>query len=396
MRAGRRKIPVLTAPERWNASCIHAASRTTPPVWGEQGSNNGNRTKEEAVDTDTTRLDAGHVPAATAEILDGLNDLLQLDHDAVGAYQIAMEKLQDRDNAAQIAGFLRDHERHIRELNEVIADLGGTPKNQPHATGPFKLALQSLGGLAGDRGVLMAFRHNELQVRAKYDSYAAKANLWPTNIKRVVDGAALDEERHYRWVADAMKALGWGDGEGPELDAIDAARERAAVGAGTLNQAKELAGHAREAVVDATGQARERVADVAGHAREAVVDATGQARERVADVAGQARDKAADVAGHARELGGQARERVVDAAAAVRNRISGMTGHGTERPGAYADAALGDGTYATYGTGTDRVAALRDRARDAGESFEHRYQERPLQTLAIAGIAGFVIGRLLR
>ncbi|MBB4637428.1 ferritin-like domain-containing protein [Longimicrobium terrae] len=326
------------------------------------------------MDTDTTRLDAGHVPAATAEILDGLNDLLQLDHDAVGAYQIAMEKLQDRDNAAQIGGFLRDHERHIRELNELIADLGGTPKNQPHATGPFKLALQSLGGLAGDRGVLMAFRHNELQVRAKYDSYAAKANLWPTNIKRVVDGAALDEERHYRWVADAMKALGWGDGEGPELDAIDAARERAAVGAGTLNHAKELAGHAREAVVDATGQARERVADVAG----------------------QARDKAADVAEHARELSGQARERVVDAAAAVRNRISGMTGHGTERPGAYADAALGDGTYATYGTGTDRVAALRGRARDAGESFEHRYQERPLQTLAIAGIAGFVIGRLLR
>lgn len=344
------------------------------------------------MDTDTTRLDAGHVPAATAEILDGLNDLLQLDHDAVGAYQIAMEKLQDRDNAAQIGGFLRDHERHIRELNELIADLGGTPKNQPHATGPFKLALQSLGGLAGDRGVLMAFRHNELQVRAKYDSYAAKANLWPTNIKRVVDGAALDEERHYRWVADAMKALGWGDGEGPELDAVDAARERAAVGAGTLNQAKELAGHAREAVVDATGQARERVADVAG-----------QARDKAADVAGQARDKAADVAEHARELGGQARERVVDAAAAVRSRISGMTGHGTERPGAYADAAPGDGTYATYGTGTDRVAALRGRARtvqesarDAGESFEHRYQERPLQTLAIAGIAGFVIGRLLR
>ncbi|HEX8394915.1 MAG TPA: ferritin-like domain-containing protein [Longimicrobium sp.] len=307
------------------------------------------------MDTDTTRLDAGHVPAATAEILDGLNDLLQLDHDAVGAYQIAMEKLKDRDHAAQIAGFLRDHERHIRELNELITELGGTPKNQPHATGPFKLALQSLGALAGDRGVLMSFRHNELQTRAKYDSYASKANMWPTHIKRVVDGAALDEERHYRWVADVMKSLGWGDGEGPELDAIDAARERAAVGAGALNQA----------------------------------------RERVTDVAGQVQERVAGVAGQARELSGQARERVVDAADAVRNRISGMMGHGHagERPGAYADAALGDGTYTTE---TDRIAALRGRALSAGESFEHRYHERPLQTLAIAGIAGFVIGRLLR
>ena len=41
------------------------------------------------MDTDTTRL-GGHAPPATAEILDGLNDLLQLDHDAVGAYEIAM------------------------------------------------------------------------------------------------------------------------------------------------------------------------------------------------------------------------------------------------------------------------------------------------------------------
>jgi hypothetical protein len=129
------------------------------------------------VDTDTTRLDAGHAPPATAEILEGLNDLLQLDHDAVGAYQIAMEKLHDRDHADQIAGFRRDHERHIRELNELIADLGGTPKNHPHATGPFKLALQSLGGLAGDKGVLMAFRTNELQVRSKYDSYAQQVRL---------------------------------------------------------------------------------------------------------------------------------------------------------------------------------------------------------------------------
>jgi rubrerythrin len=309
------------------------------------------------VDTDTTRLDAGHVPAATAEILDGLNDLLQLDHDAIGAYEIAMNKLKDRDQAAQIAGFLRDHERHIRELNEVIAELGGTPKNQPHATGPFKLALQSLGALAGDRGVLMAFRTNELQVRAKYDTYAAKANHWPTHIKRIIDGAALDEERHYRWVSDVMKSQGLGDGEGPELDGMDEAREKLMAHGTTLDQAKE------------------RVADVAGVAREHVADLSSQARERVTEVAG-----------------------------AVRNRISGLVGsHGATHEGAYADAALGDGTYATYGTETDRMAALRGRARGAvdgargaGESFEHRYNERPLQTLVIAGIAGFVIGRLLR
>jgi rubrerythrin len=291
------------------------------------------------VDTDTTRLDAGHAPPATAEILEGLNDLLQLDHDAVGAYQIAMEKLHDRDQADQIAGFRRDHERHIRELNELIADLGGTPKNHPHATGPFKLAIQSLGALAGDKGVLMAFRSNELLVRAKYDSYAARANHWPTHIKRIIDACALDEERHYSWVSRVL-----GKDENAALDPVDKAREHAAA-----------AGHKIEA-------ARERVADVAGTARERVVDAAGQVRERVTGGVG-----------------------------AVRNRIAGVMDRVHE--GGHADEP-----YAGYATGG--APALRERvqtlAGGAGETFEQRFNAQPLQTLLIAGIAGFVIGRLLR
>jgi rubrerythrin len=297
------------------------------------------------VDTDTTRLDAGHAPPATAEILEGLNDLLQLDHDAVGAYQIAMEKLQDRDHADQIAGFRRDHERHIRELNELIAELGGTPKNHPHATGPFKLALQSLGALAGDKGVLMAFRTNELQVRAKYDSYAAKANHWPTHIKRIIDACALDEERHFSWVSRVL-----GKDENATLDPVDMVRERAAA-----------AGHKLDA-------ARERVADAAGTARERVADAAGTVRERVTGGVG-----------------------------AVRNRIQGVMDRGGTGGATYGDEAY-DG-YAPGGT-AGTAPGLRDRvqtlAGGAGDTFEQRFNEQPLQTLLIAGIAGFVIGRLLR
>ncbi|HEX6910016.1 MAG TPA: ferritin-like domain-containing protein [Longimicrobium sp.] len=308
------------------------------------------------MDTDTTRLDMGTAPPATAEILEGLNDLLQLDHDAVGAYEIAMEKLQDRDHADQIAGFRRDHERHIRELNELVAELGGTPANQPHATGPFKLALQSLGGLAGDRGTLMAFRTNELQVRAKYDAYAARANAWPTHIKRVIDACALDEERHYRWVSDVL-----GKDENEALDKIDTARERAAA-------------HARPI---------DKVADAAAVAKERVLETTGLARERAADLAGAAR------------------ERVTGGVDAVRNRLQGVLDRGHDGTGASAAGEAYDGVPAPGGT--DRLAAVRGRvdalaggARRAGVTFEERFQEQPLQTLLIAGIAGFVIGRLLR
>lgn len=298
------------------------------------------------MDTHTTGL--GHQPPALAEVLEGLNDLLQLDHDAIGAYDIAIEKLQDRDHADQVLGFRRDHERHIRELNDLIAGLGGTPMNHPHATGPFKAAMQSLGGLAGDKGILLAWRTNELQVRTKYDSYASKAMLWPPEVKRIVDGAALDEERHYRWVADVLQRMGIGAGENPDLDGPDRARERANAGLGLVNQAKE------------------RVAGVAE-----------QVGERVS------------------ELAGTVRERATAGAGAVGNRISGLLD--TESgplagPLSGARTRVDDASVRLRG----HAETARVRAGDAQVAFEERARERPLQTLLMAGLAGFVIGRLLR
>lgn len=228
------------------------------------------------MDTHTTG-NVGH-RTPTEEILDGLNDLLQLDHDAVGAYDIAIERLKDRDHADQIAGFRRDHERHIQELNQAIASLGGTPKNEPHATGPLKEALQGLGALAGDRGILVSWRANEMQVRSKYDMYASRAMLWPDELKRLVDRNALDEERHYRWVSDVLAAMGVGAGEGMEVDLADRMREKA--GAQRLGGTGE---GVREKVTGALGAAANRISHLVGQ------DESGQ-EGPLAGVAGRVQD----------------------------------------------------------------------------------------------------------
>jgi vacuolar-type H+-ATPase subunit H len=328
-----------------------------------------------------TQPGGGVPPVPVSDIIDGLNDLLQLDHDAIGAYDVAIEKLADRDHANQILGFRRDHERHIQELNELIAALGGEAKNQPHLTGPFKQALQSLGAVGGDRGVLAAFRQNELQVRSKYELYAAKANHWPQNLKRAIDRNALDEERHYRWVADAMQAMGVGMGEGPEIDAATAAREKALVTGTTVENAVEtiveVAGVAKERIVDAAGTARERLADVAGTARERATELAGTARERATELAGTARERVSGLAETVR--GG-----VADGTTGASNRISGLLDM-EEGPLA---APVGK---VRGGVGTARRGAM-----GAASSLEARIREKPVQTLLMAGVAGFVVGRLLR
>lgn len=312
------------------------------------------------MDTQTAR-------APTSEVLDGLNDLLQLDHDAVGAYDIAMEKLEDRDHATQIAGYRRDHERHIRELNELITELGGTPKNEPHATGPFKEALQSLGQLGGDKGLLIAWRTNELAVRTKYDSYAQKANAWPANVKRVIDGAALDEERHYSWVADVLQRMGVGSGEGMETDLANRARERAAASAATGSSIGARLDDAKEKVREIADQARSRVTELAETARERAATLPDTARDRAGAVMGAVPGRVADgldaAASRLRERGGTA------------ERVAGGLGSSAEYLRTHEPAQMGT---------------------DARVGVENRVRQSPVQTLLIAAFAGFVIGRLLR
>ena len=333
------------------------------------------------MDTQLTGVGGTHAPALQ-EVLDGLNDLLQLDHDAIAAYDVAIAKLEDRDHADQIAGYRRDHERHVRELNELVARLGGAPANHPHVTGPFKTALQSLGGLAGDKGLLMAFRTNELAVRTKYDSYASRAMLWPPDVKRVIDGAALDEERHYAWVADVLQRMGIGAGELDEASrAADLAREKANVGGGVVDRAKD-------AVADAAGAVGGAVSGAAGTVRDTVAGAAGSVKDTVAGAAGSVGGAVSGAAGAVGDrvsgLAGSVRDGVSGGVGAVRNRIAGLVD--TE-----------EGPLAgVSGRVHDAAGGVRSAATGAADTFEGRVREKPLQTLLLAGVAGFVIGRLLR
>ncbi|MDQ3605190.1 MAG: ferritin-like domain-containing protein [Gemmatimonadota bacterium] len=324
-----------------------------------------------------TAQGVGSRAAPTSEVLEGLNDLLQLDHDAIGAYQIAIEKLEDRDHADQIAGFRRDHERHIRELNEVIAELGGTPLNEPHATGPFKQALQSLGGLAGDKGVLVAWRTNELQARTKYDSYASKANAWPPHVKRIIDRNALDEERHYEWVARVSQTMGL-PGEGMETDLTSGLRERL----NTLDvggKVQVAADTVREKASDLTDTVREKASDLTDAARAGVASAADSARAGVASAAESARMGVASGI----ESAAHGLDRLAD------SQTAGDAGG--------VKARVGDVAHRVAG-GMESTADFVRRA-DAATlqaDLERQIRTSPVKSLLVLFATGFVVGRILR
>jgi rubrerythrin len=132
-----------------------------------------------------------------------LNDLLQLDYDAVAAYSLALKGLDDPAHQESVRRFKADHERHIDELTELVRKYGGVPMPLPHLSGVFKLAVQGVVAAANDGAIIMAFKANEVQSRDKYRRATSRQH--PMDVQDVLIRAARDEQRHFDW---AMRVLG--------------------------------------------------------------------------------------------------------------------------------------------------------------------------------------------
>lgn len=136
-----------------------------------------------------------------------LNDLLQLDVDAISAYSLVIRQLESKVRKENVRRYQSDHRRHVRELKRLIQTHGGAAIAVSHMpTGPFKVAMQAMGSAGGDRAVLLAFKANERQGRDKYRRAATTRGL-PRDVARVLKRASRDEERHYRWADKQLEQL---------------------------------------------------------------------------------------------------------------------------------------------------------------------------------------------
>ena len=145
---------------------------------------------------------------ADSALIAELNDILQLDHDALAAYSLAIKELDGVDYKAAVTQFRHDHERHVEELTALIKQRGGVPVQLSHQpTGIFKLAMQGLGAVGGDREVLLAWRTNERQARDKYARAAAMTEV-PPDVHAVFQRGAAHEVRHYEWATRTLASLG--------------------------------------------------------------------------------------------------------------------------------------------------------------------------------------------
>ena len=187
-------------------------------------------------------------PKADAALVAELNDLLQLDYDAVAAYTLALKALDDPDYQEAVRTFKADHERHIEELTELVRQYDGIPMPIPHLSGVFKLAVQAVGAAGDDAAVITTFKSNEVQSRDKYRRAASRQH--PADVQGVLIRAARDEQRHFDWAMRAMAELGVNTGD--VADAVEQMHARTADGIEAIERgAMHAAEYTRRSIRDA-------------------------------------------------------------------------------------------------------------------------------------------------
>lgn len=140
------------------------------------------------------------------EIVLELNDLIQLDIDAVHAYAQAVQWIDDSSVRDSLESFMEDHGRHIEILSQKVRELSADP---PSYSRDFKGFLiegftVSLASIAGSRGALEAMRMNE---RLTNRLYARGASLdFPSDILLLVRGGLEDERCHLEYLEKVLES----------------------------------------------------------------------------------------------------------------------------------------------------------------------------------------------
>ena len=132
-----------------------------------------------------------------------VRDLIELDFDAIEAYDAAIERLENAVYGAQLSAFRDDHRRHVAELSSFLVRMGDTPPTH----GDFKRMLTKgkviFGGLIGDRAILIAMKTNEDETNKKYERAVGHGGV-AAELMDVFQRNLADERRHRAWIEEQL------------------------------------------------------------------------------------------------------------------------------------------------------------------------------------------------
>lgn len=142
-----------------------------------------------------------------AKTIERLNDLIALDIDAVNAYESAVERVDVPYIAERLREFQQDHERHVRELSDVVRRMGGEPRRKPDVKGFLLKGFTTITSMMGTEAALKAMQGNETLTNRTYSE--ALREDWPADVRTIIARNHADEQRHLRFIEQCLQERAW-------------------------------------------------------------------------------------------------------------------------------------------------------------------------------------------
>lgn len=140
------------------------------------------------------------------EVISGLKNLLQLDYDAVQAYDKVILRIDDPQIRGQITSFRDDHRRHVSDLDAMIIEMGG--KRWEPSRDLQGVVLESMAALRSITGTVGALKANEMAEKHTNTRYAeASKRDFPPNVLALITRNYEDERRHLAYIQKTLAAL---------------------------------------------------------------------------------------------------------------------------------------------------------------------------------------------
>lgn len=135
-----------------------------------------------------------------SSFVDATKDLVELDYDAVEAYEAAINRLENADARERLAIFKGDHERHIQELTTLLKNHGEEAPSAP-SVGKQWLAKGKvvLANIIGDSLIIKAMISNVEDTNQAYERMNKRIDKWQ-DADDILKRGLEDERRHKNWL----------------------------------------------------------------------------------------------------------------------------------------------------------------------------------------------------
>lgn len=137
---------------------------------------------------------------ANEDIIDTLNELIAVDYNAIGAYQSAIEQLEDTAFKKQLKKHCGDHIKHIEVLRNKVQELGSVPRDIAEIKSKITQSVKLMADMVGDdASILKAIMQSKNLTNTAYeDALADYQDV--VGIAFLLEDHLRDERMHREWI----------------------------------------------------------------------------------------------------------------------------------------------------------------------------------------------------